>query len=401
MHTTFLTAALLLLGPASAAPGLHPTRLLRRSQASPTDVWVSVDDDGQPKTITPVVSTVSGTTTIISGAPHDVTATVFTRTSAGDVRTSTGSAPVPTATDKAGGGAFPLCYNTEGVNAPFCEPGTNATLHPGTTYYITWDPTFFNTTNGTVIVRGNYINSTTGEILDQAFASDKTPVGYGFYSWSVPKSVLSGQASNISLSIASVSSADSSTSDAVRGPWITVAKNEPYRQEKAKAPTGPALYIGLPTIAGFVIVMLIGTCWWNRKVRRIDVGSIMGRGRRGYGVAKSRARRMGRRDRKEGIRLMEREVGEGGPPEQQYRDEDGGHPRRRRDSDDESTGWEEHVPGRERDEVPAHYGVPRRDSDALGSLAGTPTEDRQMGFDRPGGGNVFRDELSRQERERS
>lgn len=51
---------------------------------------------------------------------------------------------------------------------------------------------------------------------------------------------------------------------------------------------------------------------------------------------------------------------------------------------------------------------PRRDSDALGSLAGTPTEDRRMDF---GGrensnsnqatGNAFRDELKRQENARS
>ena len=54
-----------------------------------------------------------------------------------------------------------------------------------------------------------------------------------------------------------------------------------------------------------------------------------------------------------------------------------------------------------RDDVTSPPSIPRRDSDALGSLAGTPTEDRRMDFDSGATGrNRFRDELKRQDDER-
>jgi len=54
-------------------------------------------------------------------------------------------------------------------------------------------------------------------------------------------------------------------------------------------------------------------------------------------------------------------------------------------------------------DLPDPANRPRRDSDALGSLAGTPTEDRRMDLDSgrtPATGNAFRDELRRQAEER-
>ncbi|EOO00735.1 hypothetical protein UCRPA7_3754 [Phaeoacremonium minimum UCRPA7] len=388
MHasTSFLTAMALLSGLAAAFPG--GAGRVRREAASPTDLWVTVGPDGTPKTVTPVLTTISGTPTVISGAPNDLTATVFTRTSQGDVRTSTGDAPIPTATDKAGAGSFSVCHNKDGVNAPFCQPSANSTLNPGKTYYITWDPTFFSAANTSILVQGDYINSTTGEIETQAFASSKLSAAWAFYALAVDTRLMQGKKSvNISLTIAALAPG-ASTMTAYTGPTIRIAEPQAYQQEKTKAPTGPALYIGLPTVLGFVVVCLIGTCIWNRKTRKIALGNIMGKGRDGYGVGKSRARRMAgggrsRREKKEAIQLMSREV----PAEQQYHD------------DFQATRGSEHDwDAHSRNEF---EGLPRRDSDALGSLAGTPTEDRHMEFQRPGRGNAFRDELSRQERERS
>ncbi len=105
---------------------------------------------------------------------------------------------------------------------------------------------------------------------------------------------------------------------------------------------------------------------------------------RNYNVGKSGRSRfgLGRRNKKakanERIQLMEREIqAEGGDV---YRD------------------------------LPDPADRPRRDSDALGSLAGTPTEDRHMELGHPGTGagrdqnpatgNAFRDELRRQQNER-
>lgn len=99
--------------------------------------WVTVADDGTPETVTPVLTTVSGTTTVLSAAPNDLTATVFTRTSLGEITTSTGTAAAATATATDGAGSFKICTNLAGTNAPWCTPEDGANWYPGTTYYCT------------------------------------------------------------------------------------------------------------------------------------------------------------------------------------------------------------------------------------------------------------------------
>ena len=99
--------------------------------------------------------TEDGTTTVTDGAPHDLTASVFTYTSYGKVSTSTGDIPNPTATrfctrDKAvspsattkhSEGGFPRCYNTDGDDAPHCYPYADSTLYVDNIYYSTRWPT--------------------------------------------------------------------------------------------------------------------------------------------------------------------------------------------------------------------------------------------------------------------
>jgi len=383
-----------LLAEVSAVPGA--SRVIRQDVTPTPTPWVTVDASGQPKTITPTITTISGKPSVISGAPNDLTGSEFTQTNFGQATTSTGEAPQPTA-DANGAGAFQVCHNT-GELAPFCEPKKGSILNPGKTIYITWNPDYFNGKNTTVVVTGSYFNITTGSITTQAFQSPKLAAGWSFYAWAVDNSLLQGgSAVNISLTMAALSIGNQAM-EPLQGPIVTVANPEPYRQPPAQIPQGAALYIGLPVIGGFVALMLIGTCIWNRKTRKIALGNIMSRSRHGYGVSKSRVQRMAkgsmrrRQERKEAIKLMEREVA----PEDRYRDAP-----TTRDADYGE--WEQHVPGRDRQpHLDFELGLPRRDSDALGSLAGTPTEDRHMDFSRPrpGNGNAFRDELARQDKER-
>ncbi|KAH9897551.1 hypothetical protein F4778DRAFT_744012 [Xylariomycetidae sp. FL2044] len=359
-----LSAAALLLSTVSAMPNLRPR------ETDSLQEWVTVDEDGQPSTVTPLVSTVDGTPTTIDAAPNDLTATVFTQTNYGKVTTTTGTeAPAPTATGKEGG-AFNLCSNTDGEYAPWCAPSAGTHLWPGWTYYFTWDPTYFNASNTTIVVQGNYVNETTGAATDQAFESNKTLAAWGFWSYKIEDSLLRYQkAKNISLQLAAL--ATGTQASIIPGPTILVTPYPTPTSQQNKIPSGAALYIALPTVFSFIILCLIGTCIWNRKARKIDIGNIMSRSRHGYGAGKSSRSRMGLRSKKnaahERIQLMEREVqADGG---ELYRDQ----PER-----------------------------PRRDSDALGSLAGTPTEDRRMDFPRgqqrgAGEGNLFRDELRRQD----
>jgi hypothetical protein len=127
------TVASLLL--ASAHAVLNPVE--PRATDAPLEPWVTVNEDGKPSTITPVLTTISGTPTVISGAPHDITANVFTYTSYGKIITTTSSPPLPTPTGDDDGGAFPPCHNLDGDNAPWCLPRLDEPLYVGTRYYCT------------------------------------------------------------------------------------------------------------------------------------------------------------------------------------------------------------------------------------------------------------------------
>jgi hypothetical protein len=147
MLTLACVPLLALVGSASAIPHINrnqhgiilaprQTETPTPTPASPTDAWVSVDPSGRPSTVTPVLTTINGTPTVISGAPYDLTGTVFTQTRHdAKITTSTGAAPRPTANSKDGSGAFAVCHNLDGDSAPFCEPKNNATIYPDGTHY--------------------------------------------------------------------------------------------------------------------------------------------------------------------------------------------------------------------------------------------------------------------------
>lgn len=247
---------------------------------------------------------------------------------------------------------------------------------------VTWDPAYFkDMSNTTLKVVGFYnLNQT-----DEAFSSSTMSAGWGFFQWPVTADLFTSRgksAVNITLRIAALP--HGAQVNWLAGPTVTVMNSPTPTPTPSPPPTGPALYIGVPTIVGFIALMLVGTCVWNRRHRKIGLSSVMGRGRRGYGVGKSRRQRVlaqGGTNKEQGIRLMEREVGVGGGDAHVYRDEPlgGG--------------------GRDFD------GLARRDSDALGSLAGTPTTDRHFDLSRPAPGsgrnNIFREEMDRQAREQS
>lgn len=275
---------------------------------------------------------------------------------------------------------------------------------------VTWDAKYFHS-NASVVVAGHYYNESTKEVGDEAFRSPKNIATRGFWTYPIDGSLLRdvlNPTETIILqiiteprgSIARSSSRRQVTTDdnatTINGPIITVAKpSGPVAEQHFTVPTGAALYIGLPAAAGFILLCVLGVCLWNRKHRKIEIGNIMSRGRHGYGAGKSaRSRlRMGKsRKFKEHIQLREREIDlqksqqlqQGGVREQQSM----------------SPGVPS--PGFYRDVSPPLQspGKMRRDRDEedLGSLAGTPVDNKSMNFEHVGGeaGNVFRDEVRRQ-----
>lgn len=159
------------------------------------------------------------------------------------------------------------------------------------------------------------------------------------------------------------------------GPRIAIGTApEEVEFKPTQVPKGPALYIALPAVFGFIILCVCGGFWWNRHARVIGLGNVMGR-RKGYGIGKSRGERLGM-GRKGAIKLQEREAEAGAPLDAQtsFRDD--------------TFDFEQERPR-------------RRDSD-LGSLVSTPTRPEfgnGVGGG-AGGSNVFRSEMERQERER-
>lgn len=134
-----LLQPLALLGQeASAAPAAEDRRqqVEPRQAAHATDPWVTVDEAGRPRTVTPVLTTVGGAPTLLGAAPHHVTETVFTKRPYGFKTTSTGAAQ-PVATNDRGAGAFAACRNTRGPFRPFCLPRHRDTYYPGKTHYST------------------------------------------------------------------------------------------------------------------------------------------------------------------------------------------------------------------------------------------------------------------------
>ncbi|KAI1262885.1 hypothetical protein F5Y18DRAFT_396565 [Xylariaceae sp. FL1019] len=371
-----IAAASMLLASSYAMP--HITELQPRATDSALEPWVTVGTDGSAVTVTPVQTTVDGTPTIVSAAPHDLTATVYTETYNLGISTTTGAPPQPTATNTDGSGSFSICNNLDGDMAPWCEPTAQDPLYVGTTYYFTWDSSYFNSTeNATASIVGNYLNETTLEATEFAFQFD-TYNAMGYKAVPITSEYLRYQGSqNITLTLLVLVN-NNSKKVARPGPTILVRNRPGYKAEsgRGRLPQGAALYIAIPTVFGFIFLCVIGGCWWNARHRRIELGNVMSRSRKPFsGIGDKISRTRKTRKANERIQLMEREVAaEGG---EMYRD------------------------------IPEPPQRPRRDSNDLGSLAGTPTEDRQMNLGRPTDrgdsptrGNAFRDELKRQDNQR-
>ncbi|CAI4219321.1 unnamed protein product [Parascedosporium putredinis] len=339
-------------------------------------------------TVTPHETTIDGTPTLADAAPNEH------RFSNPRSRESHRQDPE---------GAFARCFKDEDEEfAPFCDPSSESELYVDRTYYITWNPDFFNDTlvksNGTasewrIRLRADRVDANNGSIGANAFeTADSYPAAWGVYPWKVSSSVLeSKQPTNVSLLLLAHRQGQAETVEH-RGPTVFVTYAPAFQTQSPRLPKkGAELYIALPSVAAFILIVVFGTCLWNRKTRKLNLGNVMSRSRHGYGVGKARAKRLAGNVRKSMRRggderrvmldeweLPDRDAGLGLGPEDRYKDAPNA-----KDYHD--------VPG-------------RRDSDVLGSLAGTPVTDSfPRGGSNPSDGpgrNVFRDELERQDKDR-
>jgi hypothetical protein len=301
-------AWLLLLGTASAVPAPEPA---------------AVD------TATSVSTTITGTSTHATD---------------GELSPSTGAAkPVPT-NDK-GTDAFVACHNTDGEFKPFCLPKHTDVYYPDSMHYstsstsprspllldpiltnqpsptVTWDPSFFPGANTTLKLLGFYTNTSTptpkpgpptGE--EEAFSSENIDAGWGFYQWRLSGSLISNtphELVNITLHMVALPKGGSAA-QWLTGPTITLRwKPKPPPAPKPPKNDDQALYIALPIVFGGAALIIVGTYFCNRQIRRIEVGSIASRRALSRkikgGVGASRKDRARNKDKEQGIRLMDRD----------------------------------------------------------------------------------------------
>jgi hypothetical protein len=242
---------------------------------------------------------------------------------------------------------------------------------------VTWDPDFYNTSsffepkndNRTleVSLRLDWYNSTTEEwskLDDIDDPDDRVPAIWGYFPFKASsKYNKEWQIGITNLTITLVTSVRGSKAKnetEVALP-VVLQKHLPPEDRPGSVPKGQTLYIALPAVFGSIILLVVGGCLWNRKTRRIQLGNVMGRNR-GY-TGRSTRRMFRSRNKNPDINLDVRPIGGG-----EYRDDD-------------------------------PYRARRESDEGLGSLAGTPVEDR-FREDGTVGGNAFRDEIARQERQR-
>lgn len=240
------------------------------------------------------------------------------------------------------------------------------------TRLVTWDPIFFNKTgeakkNATALditVRLDYRNKNdTAWVLLKKY--EKVPAQFGFFTLPITKELHKYKTTNVTITLLTSPFGHTNVKEVPHKLPIVIKDPANPEDSKTELPTGIKLAIALPVIFGGIFILLIGVCLWNRKTRRIQLGNIMSRSRDGYSGRRERRQRFDNSLNTGGIQL---DNGPLSPPADGYRDE---------------------PPTR-----------PRRDSDGLGSLAGSPVDGSFEQQGTTGGRNAFRDEMARQHAER-
>jgi hypothetical protein len=102
----------------------------------PLSAWVVVNEAGIAATFSPIVRTTNGAATTDNPPPPTLMATAtHTLLPSGVATTSTGLAPVATATGKNHAGIFLACDKNQSPGGRFCQPVPGTVMYVGYTYY--------------------------------------------------------------------------------------------------------------------------------------------------------------------------------------------------------------------------------------------------------------------------
>jgi hypothetical protein len=166
----------------------------------------------------------------------------------------------------------------------------------------------FPAANSTIRIALQYPNDTSR----LAWISDPQPKGLGSSSVSVLASWLEGWDSRNMTLVWSSYAPGASTNGPRHAAFNVTLSVAPAEHLPAPPPTPPpdrhSMLIALPAALGAVLLVVLGLFFGMRSHRRIGLGSVMGRGRKGYGAGKSRRERVAAAGGARGaIRLADRE----------------------------------------------------------------------------------------------
>jgi hypothetical protein len=237
---------------------------------------------------------------------------------------------------------------------------------------VTWDPDFYNKTNFKtnityeITVRLDYLNRTTNEWVKlETFDNARVPASWGVWPLKVTKDYLQGEkTNNVSITLMVGTQGSNNRNNSISIPLAIENPALPQNPDP-QVPKGHTLSIALPLAFGCIVFIVVGIFMWNRKTRRVELGNILSRTRRGYSGRKTRRNIFNSKKDAGSIQLH--------------------------NADDHLSDGDYHDAP-----IPA-----RRDSEALGSLAGTPIHENFEQQGTTGGNrNAFRDEMARQNQER-
>ncbi|KAF2749007.1 hypothetical protein M011DRAFT_485085 [Sporormia fimetaria CBS 119925] len=265
---------------AVALPGMFASPLVAERQGETTtalssaptvDLAVSTKSNGEPTTFEVFAPRPSSSEASKSVSEDQLSVTP----------TSTVDLPSSTSTYEPTGAPFPAsAFNhCEDPNArPFCLPTNGTDLYVGNYYYATWNPDFF-PHNSSIVVKVQYRNDSSYTYFELDFVA----------LW--------------------IEDGTTSKAKSAAGPMVTV-KNAPPRYLPPSQTSKfhkEGIMIGLPVSLGFVLLVVVGLFFGMRKQRKIGLGNIMGRQKRGYATRKSKRERLGL-GKKGAIRLEEVEL---------------------------------------------------------------------------------------------
>ncbi|OHF04276.1 hypothetical protein CORC01_00615 [Colletotrichum orchidophilum] len=284
-------ATALLFATSSSATAVQP-----RQGPGPVNDWITIDSNGNARTISPSVVTSNGARTTISPPPYSLTGTVYTVTAtSGGLTTSTGVPPPPQASNTLGyGGVFGVCNNNIGQDGPFCQPRRGSTLYVETTYFsklkfipgpseardyrtaapqvrsannflqVTWDTTFFADPATPIGIVGFDVDN---GITDSAPSFSVTNIngGDGWVPWTPHMTDLADKSANNITIILMYNDPDTGEENNITGPVFTLRS---ALNVNPSTPKPNLLAIVLPVILISLTIAAVMTWLYIRRRRR-------------------------------------------------------------------------------------------------------------------------------------